>query len=326
MHPLIKHSLLAILLAVGLAGCEDARVGSAARPFTVYFVPSVEAQTLIQSAETITEYLEEGLTERMNAGKETFHVESTIPNSYIAVVEAFDTKKADFAALNTFSYILGKDIKGYDMDVLLTVVRGEGETSYKGQIIARADSGIENVEDLQGKKFAFTNATSTAGYVMPMKLFKDKGIEVGDSVMGQAHDVVVTMVYQGQVDAGACYYSPPMPDPETGEMKIRDARAKVKTQYPDVEEKIKIVGFTDEIPNDPWVVRGDIFEDPAENAKLRQALQETLLEFAATPEGEQALQELYSITGLAPVEDSRYDSLREALKDAGMDIEAQVAK
>jgi phosphonate transport system substrate-binding protein len=71
------------------------------------------------------------------------------------------------------------------------------------------------------------------------------------------HDNVVIMVYQGQVDAGATYWAPP--HPETGE--ILDARMRVKQQFPDVEKKIKIIGFTEEIPNDPLVFRKDMDEE-----------------------------------------------------------------
>src|SRR5690606_17745430 len=142
---------------------------------------------------------------------------AAVPTSYIAVVEAFGTKKADFAAFNTFSYILAKDIKKYDVQAFINVVRGEGETHYKGQIVARRDSGIKTIQDLNGKKFAFTDPASTSGYILPQKLFNDAGITLGGTVFAQKHDNVITMVYQKQVDAGATYYS----EPHGGQ--IRDA-------------------------------------------------------------------------------------------------------
>jgi phosphonate transport system substrate-binding protein len=36
---------------------------------------------------------------------------------------------------------------------------------------------------------------------------------------------------------------------------------RVLEQFPDVEEKIKIIGFTEDIPNDPWVFRKDMDEE-----------------------------------------------------------------
>ena len=57
------------------------------------------------------------------------------------------------------------------------------------------------------------------------------------------------MVYQGNVDAGATYWSHDLPDGTPG-----DARNRVKGQFPDVMEKEKRIGFTDWIYNDPVVI------------------------------------------------------------------------
>lgn len=328
-HPPRERSLvLCVVLAAlcGLGGCQsaDVEVGDEKRPFTMYFVPSVDAQGIAVSAEKITRHLEYAMSQKLSGGDRPFYIESAIPTSYVAVVEAFGSNKADFAALNTLSYILARDIKKYPMEAVVSVVRGENELTYRGEIITHVDSGIETLEQLQGKKFAFTDPASTAGFIMPSKLFHDRGIEIGEHVFGNKHDVVVTMVYQRQVDAGACYYSPPAttitPDGDTL-VKIRDAREKVLTQFPDVEEKVKILAFTDEIPNDPWVIRTNIFADQERQSAFVEALVTSLLEFAATPEGKQALEELYSISGLVRADDSTYDRLRDALGSSGVELE-----
>jgi D-methionine transport system substrate-binding protein len=49
---------------------------------------------------------------------EGFYVKSSVPTSYIAVVEAFGTKKADFATFSTFAYILTRDIKKYPIEAV----------------------------------------------------------------------------------------------------------------------------------------------------------------------------------------------------------------
>jgi phosphonate transport system substrate-binding protein len=290
----------------------------------MYFVPSVDAEGIALSADKITSYLEYAMSQRLHQGERAFYIESAIPTSYIAVVEAFGSNKADFSALNTFSYILAHDIKEYPLEAVLSVVRGEDERTYRGEIITHVASGIERLEDLQGKKFAFTDPASTAGFIMPSKLLHDRGIEIGEHVFGNKHDVVVTMVYQRQVDAGACYYSPPKTE-ITAEgdtiTVIRDARAKVLTQFPDVAEKVKILAFTGEIPNDPWVVRTNIFADRGRQEAFVEALVSSLLEFAATEEGKQALEELYSVSGLVRADDSTYDPLRDALGSSGVDLE-----
>jgi len=309
-----------------VSACQssDIEIGDEKRPFTMYFIPSVDAQGIALNAEKITRYLEYAMSQKLSGGERPFYIESAIPTSYIAVVEAFGSNRADFAALTAFSYILARDIKGYPVEAFLGVIRGEDQRTYQGQIITHVDSGIETLEQLQGKKFAFTDPASTAGFVMPSKLFRDLGIELGEQVFANKHDVVVTMVYQRQVDAGACYYT----RPETtvtaqGDttIRIRDAREKVLTQFPDVEEKVKILALTEEIPNDPWVIRANLYEDRQRQQAFVDALVSSLLEFAATEEGKETLEELYAISGLARIDDSTFDSLREAIGSSGVELE-----
>lgn len=322
----MKRSLLA--LALCLAACSDAPVGSAERPFTMYFVPSVDTETIALSADELTAFVARYVSRALHGTDGDFHVESAIPASYVAVVEAFATGRADFAALNTFSYILAKDIKHYPVEALVSVVRGVDEISYKAQILAHVDSGIDSIEDLAGKSFAYTDSASTAGYLLPSKLFEERGIELGETVFAMKHDNVVTMVYQRQVDAGATYYSPPKVEIVDGRevATIRDARARVKTQFPDVEEKVKIIGFTAETPNAPWVIRSNLSDDPARQRAITEAVREALLAFAATEEGRRSLEQLYDVTGLAPVDDTRYAEIREMVLESEIDVEAEAAK
>src|SRR5690606_15357325 len=117
-------------------------------------------------------------------------------------------------------------------------------------------------------------------------LLKDKNVTPKETVFAMRHDSVVSMIYQGQVDAGATFYSPPSND------EIQDARRLVKTQYPDVEEKIKIVELTEPIPNDPIVFRKDLPED------IKKTIVDTFVAYVKTPEGKAAFEKLYGVTDL----------------------------
>ena len=323
--PLLR-SLTALTLAA-LAACADATVGTAERPFTMYFVPSRDADTLADSAKEIEAFVERHVSRELYGKDSGFCVETAIPASYVAVVEAFGTGRADFAALNTFGYILAKDVKGYPVEAILTVVRGKNETAYKGQIIAHVDSGITRIEDLAGKRFAYTDAASTAGFILPSKLFRDRGIQLGETVFSSNYDAVVTQVYQRSVDGGATYYSPPRIEVKADGTEVeipRDARTRVATQFPDVFEKVRVIGFTDETPNDAWVMRRGIDSDPERDKRLRDAVRAALFAFAATDEGKASLGRLYDITGLSNATDSTYDAIRKVVLESGLDLETAV--
>ena len=284
---------------------ESQELGSAANPIKIALTPSVDAQKITLSADELVNFLEQYTG---------YHFTYMVPASYIAVVEALGSGKADVAIMNTFSYLLAHE--KYGARAVLKVVRRYGETTYKGQFITRVDSGIDSLQDIAGKRIAYVDPASTSGYLLPKAMLDSLGIKPAEEVFAMKHDNVVTMVYQGQVDVGATYYSPP--DTATGE--YLDARARVKQQFPDVFEKIKIIGFTQDIPNDPVVVRKDLPEE------MVRKIVEGLLAFQSTPEGRKALYEIYSVEGFASATDADYDVIRNILRKQGISLEKLVKK
>ncbi|GAB1429600.1 phosphate/phosphite/phosphonate ABC transporter substrate-binding protein [Ignavibacteria bacterium] len=284
---------------------ESSELGGKNNPIKILLTPSVDAQKVSNSAAKLIDFLNK---------KTGYYFTASFPTSYIAVVEAFGGGKADFAAMNTFSYILAHE--KYGVEAKLSVVRRDGEKTYKGQFIARTDSGIDSLYQLNGRKIAYVDPASTSGYILPKAMLDGMHVKPAEEVFAMKHDNVVTMVYQRQVDAGATYYSPP--DKATGE--ILDARARVVRQYPDIYSAVKIIGFTVDIPNDPFVFRKD-FPKQTEHKIL-----EALLEFQSTLEGKSALYETYSVEGLVPVADSAYNPLRTMIDSFGGNTEEMLRK
>ncbi len=322
------HLLSLGLLALALTACADPEVGTKKRPFAMFFVPSVDAQEIATKSKPMEKFVSKFVSQALYGKDDGFYVESSVPTSYVAVVEAFGTDKADFAAFTTSAYILAKDVKKYNVEPLFTIARGPKgeEITYKAQIITRADSKINSIEDLNGKKFAFTDPSSTSGFILPNQLITSRGVKLGETIFAQKHDNVVTMVYQGQVDAGATYYSPAEVVEKDGKKieEIRDARMRVLSQFPDVAEKVKIIGFTQEVPNEPWVIRGNLYEDTAKNEKVKGLVRDAIKAFIATPEGKDALWVIATATDLIPSSDETYKEIRKLYLESNIDIAAQV--
>jgi len=276
-------------------------LGSEKNPVKVFLIPSVDAQMLKDKAQNLKKALEE---------LSGYNIKLSVPSSYIAVVEAFGTKKADVAIMNTFGYLLAH--KKYGAQAKLMVTRF-GRDTYKSQIITHVDSGINSIEDLSGRKFGYVDPSSASGYLLAKDLFKKKGIKLGQTTFAQKHDSVVTMVYQKQVDGGATFYSPE----KNG--KIQDARRLVKTQFPDVEDKVKILSLTDSIPNDPIIFRKQLDET------VSKKLIEAFLSYSKTEEGMKTFEDLYLVDGLIPVTDENYNKVRDLLKSLNQDVEKVVA-
>ena len=118
------------------------------------------------------------------------------------------------------------------------------------------------------------------------------------------------MVYQGQVDAGAAFYSPSFKN-EKGEDQIEDARRLVSTQYPDVIQKIAIINLSEHVPNDPFIFRKEMPEE------MKVKVIDAMLAFVSTPEGKAAFKAIYGVDALKKATDADYNTVRDMLKTVG---------
>src|SRR5207249_960674 len=161
-------------------------------------------------------------------------------------------ENVDIGWLAPFAYVLARD--KFKTDVILASVRG-GSKTYTGQIITHVDSGVTSIEGLKGKKFAFVDPGSASGYLYPSAYLLSKGIDpktaFSESIFAGGHDKVVIAVYNKQVDGGATFG-----DSVPGQ--VTDARTLVQSTFPDVMDKIKVLGVTEPIPNDTVSVRAGL--------------------------------------------------------------------
>ncbi len=271
-------------------------LGSKKNPIKMYFVPSMEASSVVTSGEAIAGALQEATG---------YHFKVAVPTSYAAVIEALGTYQADIAWLPTFAYILAEE--KYGAEVKFMTVRN-GLNKYCGQFVARQDSGIDSLVAIAGKVIAYTDAASTSGYIYPSAILQQKGIQPDKYIFAGGHPQAITAVYNGTADVGCTYWSPP---DRSG--KPKDAREKLLETYPDVLDKIKIVALTDSIPNDTVTFRKQL--PPVVAQKLVAALSA----FALSPQGQEILRSLYDIDGLTPARDEDYDIVRSTLKTLGKD-------
>jgi phosphonate transport system substrate-binding protein len=290
-------TLTCFLLTLTSSCTQRAELGTRQNPIKLYFTPSVDADVIASNSREFIRFLE---------AETGYYFSTGIPTSYVAVVEALGSARADIGVMNSFGYLMANE--RYGAQARLKVIR-HGVDYYQGQIIAHVDSGIKSISDLEGRRFAFVDPSSTSGYMFPYKMIRDAGVNLGNTTFANKHDSVIIMVYQRQVDAGATYYSAPAADGT-----IRDARERVKTQFPDIEDKVKIVAITDPISNDPFVFRKGMPEEMIQN------FIQALYKFMETAEGERIFREIYSVEGLVPTNDEEYNALREMIKGLGLNV------
>lgn len=280
----------------GPTAAKTADIGTEGNPVKMAMVPSLDTRKLIKSGKALAELLE----------KETgLKYEISVPTSYAAVIAAMGAGKVDVGWLSPLPYVIAHD--QYGVEVVLTTVRNNS-TKYWSFIIARTDTGINELSDLKGKKFAYGDPVSTSGTIYPKHLIRASGYDpdrfFSDVIYAGAHDKVVMAVYNKQVDGGAIYGG-----------VVSDAREKVVDSIKDVMQKTHVIAKSIEIPNDTVSVRKGL---PAD---ITKKVTEGLRRVAESDEGRMAVMSLYGIDGFVPAKDSDYDSVRRVAKAENITIE-----
>jgi phosphonate transport system substrate-binding protein len=172
-----------------------------------------------------------------------------------------------------------------------------------GEIDEGVDPGLACEGDLSaiaGHTVAFTDETSTSGYLFPALQLIELGIdpETGITpIFSGGHDAAVTAVYNGDADVG---------------ISFDDARREIRETDPDVGSRVIVIGITPEIPNDVVAVRGDLPDD------LKQAIYDAVADYLATEEGQAVFDTIYEWTDIRRALDSDFQVVRDAAEELGI--------
>jgi phosphonate transport system substrate-binding protein len=316
-------------------------IGSADNPIQVLFVPSVSAEEIIAGGEILEQTLNEttGLT-----------YEVSVPNSYAATVEAIcAAPDVTIGFIPAQAYVLGNDLCGIEVGLKS---KRFGYTEYWAQFIVARDSDITSLEDLEGLKWAYPDAGSTSGFLVPSALLTQLGVAPGESFETGGHGATARAVYLGEADVGTTFYSPytsvegvsvwdetnenaDVPDPAScavvaageeegsfgegdlvcGDVEVRDARRDIREEAPDVIQKVRILDLSDPIPNDTMSF------GPEFPADVKTAIVDAMFAFAAEdPEGFATAFDAYSWDDVAETNDAEFDFIRALVQALGITV------
>ncbi|MEZ7892643.1 MAG: phosphate/phosphite/phosphonate ABC transporter substrate-binding protein [Candidatus Wallbacteria bacterium] len=200
-------------------------------------IPYLDARKMVKDHEKLCEYLKKELGVK--------DVKLVLTPNYDELNNFLKDKKIEIAWHGTLAYPKARQIA--DVKAVLMPIRF-AKKSYRGQIVVRADSGIDKISDLKGKSFAFTDKKSASGYFFPKILMIENGLNPDKDLSKveyiKKHDNILYNILYKKFDAGAVY---------------DNALELLKT---DAERsQIKILSKTAEILNEPIVVRGDLPKD-----------------------------------------------------------------
>jgi phosphonate transport system substrate-binding protein len=210
--------------------------------------------------------------------------------NYDEMNSLLDSGGVDSAFVCAGPYVEGHDKFGLEILVMPLV---KGEPVYHSYVIVPRESPVQHLEELRGKRFAFTDPKSNSGKLVPTYLLARMG-ESPETFFGKywytyGHDKSITAVAEKLVDGAAV------------DSLIWEYLNRAK---PAVTQKTRIVNVSEPYGIPPLVVRKGL--DPGLKERLRQAL----VNMDRDPEGRNILAGMM-IDRFVPGDDRNYDSVRD---------------
>lgn len=317
-------------------------IGSPEHPIKVLFVPSVDANIITTGGEVMAQALNEATG---------LNFEVVVPTSYAATVEEMCASPSDtMAFIPGLGYAIASQLCG--VDVAFKAVRF-GYPVYWAEYIVARDSDIQTLADLEGKTWGYGDQGSTSGYMVPAVELAAAGITPGEQIQTGGHNQTVTAVYNGEVDFGTTFYSVPLdpdgkpaftyedylagkitsldqyevpaetipncaPDAEGKKLlcdgwRVLDARANIRTEAPDVVQKVRILAVSQAIPNDT------LSFGPEFPADVRTQIEDALVAFSKTEAWGTSIgsADFYGWSGIDAATDAEYDLVRQMVEATG---------
>jgi len=317
---------LMVALVVGAFGPNVALQaqddGIVPEELVVGMIPSREPDVLLPDLEPFADLLLERLQER---GFDIQSVRAFVPESEAATVAALGTGEVHVGFMGPFSAVQAEQQEGA---VILTSSVRFGNLFYRGQLMANQSLGnpnegpfIGNLDDLERAvkngdqvTMSYTSTGSTSGFLFPCLTMRNRGILPGDhdnfsTVVAGGHSSSALNVLRGDTDIGWGY------DDVRLDLVGRTADTGLPEDMPEIDQvselttRIKLIGFTDYIPNDPQVAAGSLSSD------LQTAIQEELVSLSTSEAGSPLLESLMDATSLQAVGSSTFDAVRQVVSE-----------
>ncbi len=219
-------------------------------------------------------------------------------DNYSEVCDRFIYNKLDAAFFGSFSYVLTHAKASVE-----PVARPDchGVSTYKGLIIVRKDSSINNIADMKGKRLALVHQATYAGYLYPLYYFKECGVMdlkkyFSKVIFTGRHDKAIFAVLSGEADIAASKDS-------VYERSVKE--------NPQLEKELVILSASGPVPSNTLCVSKNL------NPELKNKLRNILLNSENDDEAKPALEALEA-TKFVETRDQDYRYLYDMIKTLGI--------
>ena len=179
-------------------------------------------------------------------------------DTWEGLAKSLASGETDMALMGPWGYVLANHQAGAEA---IATILYQGKPEYFAIMVTNPKSGINKIDDMKGKTFAFGDKGSTSGYLIPNHEFMMRGIDPDkffSKVIYTKHQAIETQVTRGELDAGADYNRNRDAMIEQGLIKAADSR---------------IIWTSAPLPNDAFALSKELAKDKVFTAKLAKALE-----------------------------------------------------
>ena len=179
-------------------------------------------------------------------------------DTWEGLAKSLASGETDMALMGPWGYVLANHQAGAEA---VATILYQGKPEYFAIMVTNPKSGINKIDDMKGKTFAFGDKGSTSGFLIPNHEFMMRGIDPDkffSKVIYTKHQAIETQVTRGELDAGADYNRNRDAMIEQGLIKAADSR---------------IIWTSAPLPNDAFALSKELAKDKVFTAKLVKALE-----------------------------------------------------
>lgn len=289
-------------LALGLCLAISAGCGKTQSPpqnpippektILIGLIPEQNIFKQIERYEPLADYL---------SGKTGVKINLKILPRYGNIINNFRSSNLDGAFFGSFTYALAHETLG--VSVIARPVATDNTSTYHGLILVRKDSGIRTIRDMKGKRFAFVDKATTAGYLLPLEYFHKHGLKdfrnyFRETYFAGTHEDAILDVLNGKTDVGAAKNT------IYRRMAEKDTR---------IVKELVILERSPDVPENGLALKNDLEET------LRGRVREALLFMHDDPEGKKVLERFGAIQFI-PTTDKDYDPVYRYAREIHLDL------
>ncbi len=257
-------------------------------------IPEMNVFSQLARFNPLAEYLSE------QAG---LQIKFTILSRYGNIIDRFKAEGMDGAFLGSFTGALA--IQQLQLEPLVRPVNLDGKSTYHGHIYTRKDSGVRTVADMRGKKFAFVEKATTAGYLFPLAFLRAQGVtdfrtHFSEHYFAGSHDASINAVLNRKADVGA------------SKNTVYDW---IRKTDPRIDQELVVLAESGRVPSNGLCIRADLA------AELKQKIRTALLSMNHSAKG-QAVLEQFKALKFIPASHEDYQPVFEMAEQAGLDLKS----